>query len=118
METASHPVTNGLEGLKVTEASGAAACGLNDAVDRFNGRRSNLIGIERQDPVPVSSYGSGEFFKRLQSAARRPGTPLLKVHLCTGRARPAPSLLKVFSQSERPTQRLVLGAEGNAQFAL
>jgi len=45
IQAASHPVADGLEVIEVAEASGAAAGGLNDAVDRLNGRRGDAAGV-------------------------------------------------------------------------
>ncbi len=53
IETASHPIGNGLEVGKIAEAPGAATSGLNEAVYGFDGCRGYPMGKESQDAIPM-----------------------------------------------------------------
>ena len=60
-ESTCHPVRNSLEVKEVAEASCAAACGLDDAVDGFDGRGGDAIGMECEDAIPMCLRDDQQF---------------------------------------------------------
>ena len=115
---ASHPIADGLEVLEVAETSGSAAGGLDAALDRLDGGRSDAMGVVGEDAIPMAFEGLGQFLEGCQTAAHRPRAPRLEMDLGAGCSGPFPSVLKVLSERPGTAEFLVPGTEVVAQLEL